>query len=123
MYRFTPLILAPVAIVLAYVAATTFVVSSWPVCAEVADFLFAARGCVEDGDVPLPRTALQYRRTEPRRVLDPDMTLDATAGLDLTALQVAFLASFFVSAGILFVTARRFLSLEAATIALALYLP
>src|SRR6185436_6362248 len=95
----------------------------WPVCAEVTDFLLSARSCVEDGACPsrgqhssaggLSHGALWIRMIR--------WTL--RAGLDLTALQVAFLASLFFSAAILFVTARRFLSLEAATIALALYLP
>ena len=123
MYRFTPLILAPVAILLAYVAATTLVVSSSPVCAEVTDFLLSARACVEGGACPSRGQHSSTGGLSHGAFWIRIVRWTLRAGLDLTALQIIFLASFFASAAILFVTARRFLSLETATIALALYLP
>lgn len=123
MYRFTPLILAPVAIVLAYVATTTFVVLSWPVNAEVTDFLLSARACVEEGACPSRGQHASAGGLSHGAFWTRMLRGTLRAGLDLTALQVIFLVSFVASGAILFVTVRRFLSLEAATIALALYLP
>ena len=123
MYRFTPLILAPVAIVLAHAAATSFLVLSSPLNAEVADFILSARDCIEGGPCPSRGQHSSAGGMSHGAFWIRIMRATLRAGLDLTALQIIFLASFFASAAILFVTARRFLSLEAATIALALYLP